>query len=165
LNSDIPFIILGYDKDNEIFVNWNPLEIKRRLNTKANVSLYSKLSVQNQVVDDFIYETYNVNNDKMLLFKKDLLPVFFDDYREIYGETFDAKPIELIKTPISTTKIEIISDIDLLNQVNPLIASNQILKAVEVCGKYYKGKYNEMKFKDWFDLVNKLVEERIKNKL
>ena len=40
--ANIPFVILGYDVDNDTVVSWNPTKVKERLNAKSNVSLYSR---------------------------------------------------------------------------------------------------------------------------
>lgn len=38
-DSDIAFIFLGYDNDNDVYVTWNPYTTKQRLNITKNVSL------------------------------------------------------------------------------------------------------------------------------
>ena len=37
-DSDIAFIFLGYDKDHDVYVTWNPYTTKQRLNITKNVS-------------------------------------------------------------------------------------------------------------------------------
>ena len=44
--TDIPFIVLGYDDKNKVFTTWNPYWVKQRLNAAESVSLYSRLSLQ-----------------------------------------------------------------------------------------------------------------------
>lgn len=151
-NSEIPFIILGYDKKNEIFVNWNPLDIKRRLNSKSNVSLYSKHSLQDRVGDDEIMETYNTNGDKQVFFKKDLLPLFFDNFKIIYSSV---KKNHLL--PAKIEKLQQLTDPVLIAKIESLLNENQVLKAVEACRIYYGSAYDDMGFKDWFLLVNELI--------
>ena len=45
-DSDIPFIVLGYDAANNVYTTWNPYWVKQRLNVAKSVSLYSRLSLQ-----------------------------------------------------------------------------------------------------------------------
>jgi hypothetical protein len=54
--SGIPFLFLGYDMDNDVFVCWEPHKIKPRLNKKSYVSFYSRLSAQQSVVEGKIKE-------------------------------------------------------------------------------------------------------------
>jgi len=44
--SNIPFILLGYDAENDVFSTWDPSFIKERLNITENVSCYSRMSSQ-----------------------------------------------------------------------------------------------------------------------
>ena len=39
--SDTDFLFLGYDMDNDVFVCWDPLKVRQRLNVKSYVSFYS----------------------------------------------------------------------------------------------------------------------------
>jgi len=153
-NSEIPFIILGYDKKNEIFVNWNPADIKNRLNSKSNVSLYSKNSLQDKVGHNEIMEAYNVNGDKQVFFKKDLLPLFFDNFDVIYSS---AKKYTIATSGENLEKPQHITDPVLIAKLEPLLHGNQVLKAVETCRKHYGITHESLGFKDWFLLVSELI--------
>jgi len=160
LDSDVSFVILGYDKVNEIFVNWSPLIIKKRLNSKSNVSLYSRYSLQDEVLDGEIKEVHNINGDKMVLFKKNMLPVFFNTIDSIYIN--EAQDTSLFPADLPTeARSVVLSSIDneqLLSQINPFLTSGQVLKAIEICRRHYHPYYPAMGFKDWFALVNKLFD-------
>ena len=47
-----------------------------------------------------------------------------------------------------------LTDKTLLQEIRPLLRKNKVLEAVGVCIKFYKGRYQNMSFKDWFKLVN-----------
>ena len=49
-----------------------------------------------------------------------------------------------------------ITDIDLLNQIQPLIASNRLLSAAQIVGKHYENQYLNMELSDWINLVRKI---------
>lgn len=61
--SDSPFILLGYDKDNDVYATWNPYWCKQRLNVGKSVSLYSRLSLQHRVHESGEIEQLPLNND------------------------------------------------------------------------------------------------------
>lgn len=58
-----PFILLGYDKDNDVYTTWNPYWCKQRLNVGKSVSLYSRLSLQQRVHESGEIEQLPLNND------------------------------------------------------------------------------------------------------
>jgi hypothetical protein len=61
--SSSPFILLGYDKDNDVYTTWNPYWCKQRLNVGKSVSLYSRLSLQQRVHENDKIEQLPLNND------------------------------------------------------------------------------------------------------
>jgi len=49
IHSVIPFLFIGYDVDNDVYVCWDPLKTKYRLNKKKYVSFHSRLSIQQSI--------------------------------------------------------------------------------------------------------------------
>ena len=43
-----PFLLMGFDLVNKVFVIWNPNSTKERLNTKKNLSFYCRLDAQRE---------------------------------------------------------------------------------------------------------------------
>lgn len=159
--ADIPFIILGYDVDNDTVVCWNPKKVKERLNAKSNVSLYSRESLQSNVKTNEFKSGYLSNGEKIITFKRESLTIFFDNisalFKEKRGSIEDIEP-EVVNEPVTdyvSEKLLELTDKVLLQGIKPLLKKNKVLEAVEVCTKFYKGKYKAMTFKDWFKLVNK----------
>lgn len=102
--ADIPFVILGYDVDNDIVVSWNPKNVKERLNAKGNVSLYSRFSLQAQVRSDEFQFGYLTNGEKFILFKRENLIAFFNVALNLFKENTEINsiPVNLIaKEPLS----------------------------------------------------------------
>jgi len=162
--ADIPFIILGYDVDNDTVVCWNPKKVKERLNAKSNVSLYSRESLQSKVKTNEFKSGYLSNGEKIIIFKRESLPIFFDNisvlFKEKRGSIEDIEP-EVVNDPVTdyvSEKLLELTDKILLQKIKPLLKKNKVLEAVEVCTKFYKGKYKAMTFKDWFKLVNKYYQ-------
>lgn len=50
--SSYPFILLGYDDENDVYATWNPNFTKQRLNEAESVSFYSRLSLQKEACDE-----------------------------------------------------------------------------------------------------------------
>ena len=157
LKLNIPFVILGYDIDNDTMVSWNPQKVKDRLNAKPNVSLYSRESLQANVNWEF-KEGYLSNGEKIILFKRERLIALFEDLDNLFSistkEVVDQKPT----IENASDKLLEITEPNLLVQIKPLLKKNKVLEAVEICTKYYGNKYVNMAFKDWFKLVKELYK-------
>jgi hypothetical protein len=89
------------------------------------------------------------------------LTSFFDNipalFKEVKGE-YEEDKTKIVSEPLIeyiTDKLLDITDKLLILKIKPLLKKNKVLEAVEVCTLFYKGKYKSMKFKDWFNLVNK----------
>ena len=77
-SSDIDFLFLGYDMDNDVFVCWDPLKVRQRLNVKSYVSFYSFKDLQSNVQLGRIDSAELSNGDKFVLFKRDDMLSFFN---------------------------------------------------------------------------------------
>lgn len=154
---NIPFIILGYDVDNDTMVCWNPLKIKERLNEKNNVSLYSRNSLQTDTKSNEFRIGFLSNGEKIIIFKRENLQLFFEDLPNLFDNT-DKNNSTIFseqQKEYTSNKLFEITDIQLLKTITPLLEKNRVLETVEYCMKYYQGKYESMSFKDWFNLIKK----------
>lgn len=61
--TNIPFILLGYDADNDTYATWNPYWTKQRLNVAESVSFYSRYSLHEQVRDNRDFLSLKLQND------------------------------------------------------------------------------------------------------
>lgn len=161
-----PFIILGYDVDNDTMVCWNHTKIKARLNTKSNVSLYSRNSLQALTNKETFKAGYLSNGEKIVVFKRESLPLFFEGLPTFFDDNnreFEIpQETNIVNEPVEifeTEKLSKILDNKLLSIIRPLLKQNRVLECVSICEKYFEGKYLEMKFRDWFNLVNELYRE------
>lgn len=162
-STDIPFVILGYDIDYDTMVCWNPQKVKDRLNTKKNVSLYSRESLQASVNENEFKEAFLSNGEKIILFKRPMLVEFFDNLDHFFSECrSDNKKVTLPKPTIvldDIDKITEITDENLLSIIEPLLSNNKVLEAVEKCDNFYQNQYKGMGFNDWFRLVKHLYQK------
>lgn len=162
--ANIPFVILGYDVDNDTVVSWNPSRIKERLNAKSNVSLYSRNSLQSDIKKDEFKTGILSNGEKIILFRREDLQLFFENINNLFDEKqIIIKPIDGIvsepKVDYYPDKLYEITEIQVLNLINPLLEKNRVLKAVEICTNYYINKFPNMTFKEWFALINNLYSK------
>lgn len=162
--ANIPFIILGYDVDNDTVVCWNPSKIKERLNAKSNVSLYSRNSLQSDIKQGELKTGYLSNGEKLILFRREDLYLFFENLATLFND--NQMIIQNIQNVVSepteiyfSGKLQEITDVQVLNLINPLLEKNRVLEAVEICTKFYQDKFKNMTFKDWFTLINNLYNK------
>lgn len=162
IKANIPFVILGYDVDNDILVCWNPSKIKERLNAKSNVSLYSRNSLQSDIKKNEMKQGFLSNGEKIVLFKREDLIVFFEKLPTLFEYNQIRKDKIVFSEPAVlyySDKLYEITDFQLLELINPLLVKNRVLEAVEICTKYYDDKFSKMTFKDWFNLINNLYKK------
>lgn len=159
IKADILFIILGYDADTDSVVSWNPRKIKERLNAKSNVSLYSRYSLQKQVIEDEFKFGYLTNGEKIVLFKRKNLINFFDSIYDLFDiiqtnqTIITTEILNETSEELYINKLFEITDNTLLQQLEPFLQKNQVLHAVEITSNYYSDKYKDMTFRDWYKLV------------
>lgn len=163
--SEIPFLFLGYDVDNDVFVCWEPYMIKPRLNKKTYVSFYSRLSAQQNVKEGSIREEVLTNGDKFFLFKRCDSVSFFQtiDIRFPYlhiengsNSLQDSYQVS-IKAPKYPALLGRIITVDEDLAVKLLIDSfpegTPSLSIVGECMNQFGSSYDKMSFSDWGNLV------------
>lgn len=159
--TNIPFVVLGYDFDNDTMVCWNPFKIKERLNAKNNVSLYSRNSLQCNVGKEQFKSGILSTGEKFVVFRRENLELFFKklptffDMQDSTNEKVGSNDCEGNQDVLPDKLFEI-NDNELLNSLHPLLEKNRVLEAVELCIKHYGSKYPNMNFKEWFNLINLL---------
>ena len=89
-NSPIPFIFLGYDKENDVYATWNPYKVKQRLNEAKYVSFYSRFSTQQQAhnEDRFIRQELN-NEGEVLIFPRMRLSSYLVNLQTYFPDMSD----------------------------------------------------------------------------
>lgn len=77
-SSPYPFIFLGYDGLNDVFICWNYHIAKERLNVGKSVSFYSRIFFQSEVKEGEFIRRKLKNGDVPVLFKRSELIEFFN---------------------------------------------------------------------------------------
>lgn len=155
--------------DNDVFVCWDPLKVRHRLNIKSYVSFYSYKDLQNNVVSGKIDTAELSNGNKFVLFKREDMLSFFNMIKVHFPRLKDSDPIpsdEVKTTPVELTpsksqKVEIIgylSDVNKDQSVKLLIDSmnNDDKKRMEIicaCMNDFGRFYFKMKLTDWKRIV------------
>lgn len=86
--SEIPFLFVGYDCVNDVYVCWNPVQLKERLNVKSYVSFYSRLSAQQSVKEGIILVKQLSNGDKYILFKRNDVMTFIGNIEKYFPNIY-----------------------------------------------------------------------------
>ena len=138
-------IPVGYDSKSKNFVIWNPSSFLARVLSNDNISIYSRFSEQANLTEK-LKEFRLTNDEKVFVVNSSFLSVFLRNIKTYFK--------------INTNSSLLSSDQELLfkylSDVDDLLKSNEVLKAVEKT--YEKHKDNEDfknfdPFKDWFDLI------------
>ena len=170
VKTNIPFLFLGYDVDNDVFVTWEPDKLRARLNKKSYVSFYSRLSIQESVVEGEIKEETLSNGDKFVLFKRvDIIP-FFQMIDEHFPELSKVKTNKVAESETvlkSKHKGDIVGKLSSISEdtnvkkcVDEMIqekASN--LEIVFACMNNFSDPYNKMQLVDWNKILKDYISE------
>ena len=86
-DSDIAFIFLGYDKDQDVYVTWNPYTTKQRLNITKNVSFYSRRNAQKLASETGTFQqVYQTNGSAILAFPRTRLADYLLNIADYFPE-------------------------------------------------------------------------------
>ncbi|MBO7073861.1 MAG: hypothetical protein J6W12_03025 [Bacteroidales bacterium] len=88
--SNATFVLLGFDSDNDVYATWDPTKVKQRIGTASSPSLYSRLSLQQEVSKTGEIRSMTLNNDlQVLVFPLDSLVDVFSSLNEFFPDTSD----------------------------------------------------------------------------
>lgn len=157
-NSEIPFIFLGYDSENDIYVCWNFYIVKNRLNEKDSVSFYSRYSIQNSVKEESFYRKRLSNGDNLVLFKREMIEKFFKNIDSFFDDADNKLKENNTIDYRDDKKISEIKDENLLEKLKPLLTGDVIhsLEAIKLVQEFYGSKYPDMTYKDWSEMVRNI---------
>lgn len=167
-NSNIDFVFLGYDMDNDVFVCWDPLKVRQRLNVKSYVSFYSFKDIQNNVQSGRIEVAELSNGDKFVLFKREdmlsfftMIKVHFPQFKESDPEPQSENATENNIPQYPTNRVEIVgilTDVSLDASVKLLVdsmcqAGKDRMAIICSCMNDFARFYYKMKLTDWKRII------------
>lgn len=169
-----PFLLMGYDLFNKVFVIWNPNSTKERLNTKKNLSFYCRLNAQREANEKQIPVRCNLTNGEFvwvvpMSYIAEFLMCIEDYFTQIASSDYDTN--DDTEYSIEEEKKELFSiDVDdILDETGKIVAiknpvvvkelkeaykSGKPFAEYDVLYKYYGDKIAVMNLADWTRLLN-----------
>ena len=159
-DSDI-FLFLGYDIENDLYVCWDPIKTRSRLNQKAYVSFFCRKSLQDSVTEGEIKSGRLTNGDAYVLFKRSDVCSFFEmlelNFPGIQLKDEDAQNVYCLVSatePVEGYLDDIKTDTSIQLMVDQLLAEGKSkLSIVSECMNTYGSYYFRMRFIDWAKVV------------
>ena len=88
--SDIDFVLLGYDADNDVYTTCHPKWTKQRLNIGESVSFYSRLSLQKEVATTQDIKRLSLNNEgEVIAFHREHLEFLLSNLKNFFQDDSD----------------------------------------------------------------------------
>lgn len=175
-NSNERFLFLGYAKDSDVFVCWDPIKAKSRLNNRDYVSFFSRKSLQDSTEEGDLKKATLTNGDVFVIFKRVDFEAFLNTIEQFFpdicpNETIVATPVETptqcatdLKLPSENDVIGILTQIENDPSIQILVESLFYTgqSAIGISAKVmnqYSANYPNMQFKDWGKVIRKYIEK------
>lgn len=170
---NVPFLFLGYDVDNDVFVCWEPSKVKPRLNKKSYVSFYSRLSIQESVEEGKVRDEFLTNGDKFILFKRIDAVSFFQmidtHFEELKHNGQDGVVVQeevrlgdehkMQGEEVQGRIMNVEEDSSVQLKVDSMRSDNSCLKIVAECMNEFSSYYPKMSFRDWSKVIEKYLSQ------
>lgn len=174
IQSSIPFLFIGYDMDNDVYVCWEPHKVKPRLNKKSYVSFYSRLSAQQSVEEGKIKEEILTNGDKFVLFKRtDIIPflqMIDTHFPELKHQNENASTLSSSNESLDNIKpyqngiqgkiYDVREDDAIKLLIDSFPEDTPSLTIVGKCMNQYGQFYDKMQFSDWGRIIRAYLKTR-----
>lgn len=164
LKDDERFLFLGYDLDNDLFVCWDPIKARSRLNKKNYVSFFCRQNVQDSVQEGVISEARLSNGDVYVLFKRkdiarffEMIEVHFPSLSQVDSFNDENSLIaDVSNSDVEGRLYDIQDDVMVKALVDELIkVEKSHLSIVSECSNTFRRNYPVMLFKEWNDIIKK----------
>ena len=161
------FLFLGYDVDNDLYICWDPVKTRSRLNQKSYVSFFCRKSLQDSVAEGEIKKGLLSNGDSYVLFKRPNIRSFF----EMLDHNFSGLKLSPGQSKSSDEKIEatepreiILDEIETDSSVQLMIdqlasQGQSKLPIIAACMNSFGSYYNKMTFIDWAKIVERYLDK------
>lgn len=84
LNTKELVFFFGYSDDYGIFTAWNPFLLKKRINEKSTISVYSRFSIQEKAKKQGVAVYVDNNNQKIISFRPEYLGLYLENFSEMH---------------------------------------------------------------------------------
>ena len=161
------FLFLGYDIENDVFVCWDPVVIKQRLNKKENVAIWSRKNFQTNALNGEIKKYSIPRNPDLVSFRRCDIYSFIENIEVHFPNMINREPSFFehdIDCETDSNKTNILDSIDTDVSIK-LFVDEKIAKNVSttmivnsVAGSFYQ-KYPHMRYGDWSRLLRPYIED------
>ena len=169
-----PFLLMGFDLENSVFVVWNPSNTKERLNTKKNLSFYCRLSTQREAKRKQLPVRCNLSNGEFvwvvpMTFIAEFL-MYIEDYfvlpsacdykitegevHSIVDECQEQFSVNVNDVIDENGKVVAIKNPAILKELKVARSSGKPFAEYNVLYKYYKDKNSIMRLSEWAQLLS-----------
>lgn len=110
--SDIDFVLLGYDADNGVYTTWHPKWTKQRLNIGESVSFYSRLSLQEEAASTQDIKRLSLNNEgEVIAFHREHLEFLLSNLKNFFQDDSDYVAMGSKRRPEANEAYKVFCDI------------------------------------------------------
>lgn len=164
LDTDI-FFFFGYDVENDLYVCWDPIKTRSRLNQKSYVSFFSRQSLQDSVKPGEVKVGKLTNGDVYVLFKREDVCSFFEMYELHFSIRKDPTTSMSLVNSAQSENLAFLDDIGTDDSVKLFVdellstCKHSKLEIVSACMNNFGAFYKDMRFIDWANLVSAYMRE------
>ena len=164
LDTDI-FFFFGYDVENDLYVCWDPIKTRSRLNQKSYVSFFSRQSLQDSVKPGEIKVGKLTNGDVYVLFKREDVCSFFEMYELHFSIRKDPTTSMYLVNSVQSENLAFLDDIGTDDSVKLFIdellstCKHSKLEIVSACMNNFGAFFKVMRFIDWANLISAYMRE------
>lgn len=164
------FLFLGYDMENDLYVCWDPIKTRNRINQKSYVSFFCRQSIQDSVKEGEIKESTLTNGDKYVLFKRcdicsffEMICLHFSLIDTSKKNDIDAKKTQEVSLNIEEGVLDSIESDEGVKLIVDQMLSNPTISKLEIiarCMNSYSSYYYRMRFTDWGRILEMYINNR-----
>lgn len=151
-DESLTILTFGYDSKNKVFVTWDYKKLKTRINNKKNVSLYSRLSLQEKAIEGEVSHGTLKNGEEFIVFKKSFLPVFLSNLNNYFTDKSHGSNSFSIKVK-QNEKLTKITNVNVKSRLKPILEKNKVFEAATLCYNHYGIEYPAMTIINWLKIV------------
>jgi len=105
LNTGRLVFFFGYSDDHGTFTAWNPFLLKKRINERRTISVYSRFSIQEKTKEQGIALYQDDNKQKIISFRPEYLGLYLENFSEMH-QSSEKILLNLIKESDNLTETE-----------------------------------------------------------
>lgn len=159
IQDDEIFLFLGYDTSNDVFVCWDPIKVRSRLNKKTYVSFFCRQSTQDSVTEGHIVNSELSNGDTYALFKRSDITLFLNNLEIYFPELAKYHTTKDYYAEIEGSQILVSNNIDTVSESENNNMETDNANAMEVSSDQISGLLTNIEHDSSVrELIDRLIE-------